>query len=306
MIPACLQRHLSTPSSRLAFIPGTVSFSLPCPSAPPARGTGGLFPPSPTAAGIWEGRTSSPDAGRRRVPRYFISADRTVPLQAVTVLYLLPILSKTLKLTLHFISRSDRCQRRGKERALNSPGRHRLGSQRHLCTASKASPWLRHPPKHHECKGKRMHEDQTRVRNAATGTRPPPPPVQPPWAPDRSTGAGQGHTRGGPAPSFYLFPPSEGSRCAAAWPGCFSVGAAEELQNSGKKEKFSRDAVGNVHQPWGDCWVSRSSPETREFTVFHQVTSNHRWPFFVGFSGFFSFLSLRLYSCFKNLNYRFN
>lgn len=176
MIPACLQRHLSTPSSRLAFIPGTVSFSLPCPSAPPAHGTGGLFPPSPTAAGIWEGRTSSPDAGRRRVPRYFISADRTVPLQAVTVLYLLPILSKTLKLTLHFISRSDRCQRRGKERALNSPGRHRLGSQRHLCTASKASPWLRHPPKHHECKGKRMHEDQTRVRNAATGTRPPPPP----------------------------------------------------------------------------------------------------------------------------------
>lgn len=180
MIPACLQRHLSTPSSRLAFIPGTVSFSLPCPSAPPARGTGGLFPPSPTAAGIWEGRTSSPDAGRRRMPRYFISADRTVPLQAVTVLYLLPILSKTLKLTLHFISRSDRCQRRGKERALNSPGRHRLGSQRHLCTASKASPWLRHPPKHHECKGKRMHEDQTRVRNAATGTRHPPPPQRSP------------------------------------------------------------------------------------------------------------------------------
>lgn len=89
------------------------------------------------------------------------------------MLYLLPILSKTLKLTLHFISRRDRCQRRGKERALNSPGRHRLGSQRHLCTASKASPRLRRPPKHRQRKGKRMHEDQTRVRNVATGTRPP-------------------------------------------------------------------------------------------------------------------------------------
>lgn len=179
MIPGCIQRHLSTPSSIQAVLYSRYhSILSPLPLCTPScqpqpAGPGGLLPPPLRAAGIWEGRTRSPDAGRRRVPRYFISTDRTVPLQAVTVLHLLPVLSKTLKLTLRFISRSDRCQRRGKERALNSPGRHRPGSQRHLCTASKAAPWLQHPPKHRECKGKRMHEDRTRVRNAATGTRPP-------------------------------------------------------------------------------------------------------------------------------------
>ena len=120
----CIQRHLLIPSFRLSFIPGSVSFSLPCSSASPAASPRlwdwrGLFPPSLAAGGIWEGRegrTNSPDTGRRCMPRYFISTDRAVLFHAVTVLYLFPISSRTLRLMLHFISRSNRSQRRGGRR----------------------------------------------------------------------------------------------------------------------------------------------------------------------------------------------
>lgn len=72
-----------------------------------------------------------------------------------------------------------------------------------------------------------------------------------------------------------------------AWPGCFSVGVVEVLQNRAEREKFSdyvreraqlrwergiRQRAAKVqsrqqHQPWDDCWASRSIPAAQEFSV---------------------------------------
>ena len=71
----CVQQHLSSPSSRLSFTPGTAAFPLPIVSC----GIRGVFPTFPESSRSVGGQDQPPTPGRHHVPRYFIGTDCVVP-----------------------------------------------------------------------------------------------------------------------------------------------------------------------------------------------------------------------------------